>query len=223
MTALCIILGIVAFILFLLFVPIRLKISYDQDIKLKLSVLFVSFLLFPRPKKVRLRHYSKKSMLKRQKKAEKKAKKEAAKRKKTPPPPPTPKKKKTIKDHLRMVKLIVLILKKVQKRARGTFKLRISHFYALLATGDAASTALLYGGVSQSCAYILALSKGFIKTSYKAKNICIIPDYCGNETKFFIRLSLRTDIFHLLMLAFSALTAYISSQKTLKNGGTKNG
>ncbi len=223
MTALYIILGIAAFLLFLLFMPIRVHVSYDGDIRLKLSVAFLSFLLFPRKKKVSIRYYSKKNMEKRRKKALKKAQKEERKRKKTPPPPPVPPKKKTIKDHLRMVKLILLILKKVQKRARGAFKLHISHFCAVLATGDAASTALLYGTVSQSCAYLLALSEGFIKTTYRTKNIVIVPDYCGNETKFLIRLHLTTDIFHLLMLAFSALFAYLSSQKILKPGGTKNG
>lgn len=221
MTALCVIFTVIALVLFLLFLPIHLKISYDGELSLKLSVLFLVFKLYPRQKKISLRYYSKKNMDKRRRKEERKNRKAPKKAKQISPQPPP--KKKTVKDHLRTLKLILMILKKTQKRVRGAFRLRISRFYVLVATGDAASTALLYGGVSQSCAYILALIEKTIKTSYKKQDVIIVPDYRGNETKFFIKLQLRTDILHLLAAALSALIAYFSSQKTINRGGTKNG
>ncbi len=213
MTALLIVLSVTTLILLLLFLPIRLRISYTDELRVSLSLFGIPFSLHPRKKKTRIRYYSKKSMQRRKDKARKKALRAAKKQPKTPPPPPAPPKKKTVSDYMRTVKVILFIIKRVQKRARGGFRLHISEFSALVATSDAASTALLYGAVSQACSYILALSEGFIKTTYKAENIAIVPDFCGTETKFRIRISLKSDIRHLILVGLSTLFAHLSSKK----------
>ena len=52
MTALYIILGIIAFILLLLFLPLRIKTEYDNEIRLKIGYAFLNFTIMPqKPKK----------------------------------------------------------------------------------------------------------------------------------------------------------------------------
>ena len=213
MIPLIIVLSVIAFLSLLLLLPIRLRLCYKEELCATLSVFGIRVRLYPRKKKTKIGYYSQKSMQKRKDKARRAAEKAAKKNAKKPPPPPTPPKKKTIKDHMRTLKMILYMIKRVQKRARGAFSLHVSEFRALVATGDAASTALLHGAVSQVCSYVLALSEGFIKTTYRAKNIAVVPDFCGTETKVLVRIRLTTNLFRLVCLGIAALRAYLSSKK----------
>lgn len=213
MIPLIIVLSVIALLSLLLFFPIRLRLYYKDELCATLSVFGIRIRLYPRKKKTKIGYYSKKSMQRRKDKARRSAEKAAKKNAKKPPPPPTPPKKKTVKDHMHTLKVILYMIKRVQKRARGAFSLHVSEFRALVATGDAASTALLHGAVSQICAYVLALSEGFIKTTYRVKNIAIVPDFCGNETKVLVRIRLTTNPFRLICLGIAALRAYLSSKK----------
>ena len=60
MTALYILLAIALVVFFLLFLPIRLILRYDEKVTVKLSVLFIPFSLYP--KKIREKDYSKQSV-----------------------------------------------------------------------------------------------------------------------------------------------------------------
>ena len=147
MTALYIILAITAFLLFLLFLPIRVYISYNGNICVYLSVLFFRFPLYPRKKK------SASKKRRKRKTAQASASEQAPKEQ-----------KKGFSYYLSTFRLFLRVLKKIEVKLRGAFKIEIKEMYASVATGDAASTAIVYGVLSQGFSYALALADNFLKT-----------------------------------------------------------
>ena len=161
-----------------------------------------------------MRRYSRAYRDKQKRKQEKKAARAAKKAAKKPPaPPPPPPKKKTVKDYLKILRQVIYILKRIQKRARAAFRIEVRELDAVIATGDAASTAIAYGAVSQAVSYLLALTDAFIKTHYRNKHIAVTPDDLGSESTLSIHIVLRTNLLRVIGLGFTTLFAYLASRK----------
>lgn len=204
MTALYIILGIIAFFLILLSVKVAVTVHYEDDVTVSLKWLFLKFDILPK--------HEKEPKKEKKKKKEKKPKEESE-------VIPEPKKKK--KDnmfvrfyHNRGVEGVVQLLKDAAKALGGMFK-RIGRaflfeelFIALtVGAGDSAETAIKYG---KTCSAAFP-AMGFIVNNMRVKkyNIDISPDfiYGNNTAKLHTKISARpiTVINAIIIVLFELL------------------
>lgn len=224
--------AVLASIALLLSLRLHFLLRYDGEVTLKAGFACFRFSLLPNkraklndptlsPRKKRklmqkLRAAEERSLAKKEKKEEKKrqkkakqAAKDAKKKKKKSAAPekaePT-KKKRSLKASLRLViRLVKLLLDKFGKHLR----IKVKKLRLTVATGDAASTALVYGGVSQSVAYLLALLNRFSRLKVKKNALAVGADFLSEKTTAEIQISLSVSLAGLLATALSAGWAFI--------------
>lgn len=213
MTALYIIAGILLLLLFLLFLPLWVTVKYENTLTVKLSVLFLPFPLYPKSNKVREKDFSKAAV---EKKKRKLAKKEAKKKKKALRA--SGGKPKEQRDVLTTVKLLLRILKQCYPRLTRTFRICVCELRAVIATEDAAKTAILYGSVSQVTAMLLEICERFLWCKRNKRRVEVIPDFCGTKSSFQARIRFTSCPARLLALAITAGLAFLKSK--LKNKTT---
>lgn len=191
MTALCIILGIIAFFVLLLSVKFAVTVHYEDDVAVSVKWLFLKFNILPKHEK------------------EEKTKKEKKKKTKEEKPKeeseviPEPKKKKQDNMFVRFyrnrgVEGVVQLLKDAAKAVGGMFR-RIGRAFIFeeliisltVGAGDSAETAIKYG---KTCSAAFP-AMGLIVSSMRVKkyNIEINPDfiYGKNEAKLHTQISVR--------------------------------
>ncbi|MBQ9735459.1 MAG: DUF2953 domain-containing protein [Clostridia bacterium] len=205
MLALIIVLCVLLVILTLLLLPIRLSVSYQDDVKASLSFLFLRFPLYPKKeKRIRPRDYSKKKLKKRKRKRQAAASGAA------------PKKKKTATQSLRTVRLLLHIFKDVYQHFFPAFRIRVCRLNAVVATTDAASTAILYGVVCQSVSYLLEALHRMTGKSVKGDEVTVVADFLGEKTSLSLDILLSTNLLRVLCLALRAATSFLKFHKTEK-------
>lgn len=221
MTALYILLAIALFLLFLLFLPIRILLRYDGSVKVKLSVLFLPFSLYPH--KIREKDYSKRSVeRKKQRLAKKKERKKALEKRKTKAP-------KEKKDILSPLKLILHILTSTHPRLVRAFRIRICELRVTVATEDAAKTAILYGAVSQVAAMLLEACERFLWCKRNKRRVDVTADFCGTASSATAKITFSSNLYRILRLAISAgivfLKHKLQNKKTVEQpkGEQQNG
>jgi hypothetical protein len=167
MTALYIIGGILLFVFAVGMVRVEAVILYAADFSMTVRAAGIPVYRLPgRKKKIRLRDYSPRAMEKKRRKAEKKAEKKAAakakkeekkRRKKESGEGPAGKGHAGKKDIRKIVSLVTELLEVLLKRFGKHLRIRVARLHVNVATGDAASTAVVYGCVAQAVAYLGAL------------------------------------------------------------------
>lgn len=189
MTALYIILGIIAFFIILLSVKVAVTVHYEDDVAVSLKWLFLKFNILPKKDE--------------HKKPKKEKKKKEEKPKEESEVIPEPKKKK--KDNMfvrfyrnRGVDGVVQLLKDAAKALGGMFK-RIGRaflfeelfVYLTVGAGDSAETAIKYG---KTCSAAFP-AMGFIVNNMRVKkySIDINPDFINgsNVAKLHTQISFR--------------------------------
>ena len=189
MTALYIILGIIAFFVILLSVKVAVTVHYEDDVAVSVKWLFLKFNILPKPEK--------------EEKTEKKDKKKEEKPKEESEVIPEPKKKK--KDNMfvrfyrnRGVEGVVQLLKDTANAVGGMFR-RIGRAFLfeeliislMVGAGDSAETAIKYG---KTCSVAFP-AMGLIVDTMRVKkyNIEINPDfiYGKNVAKLHTCISVR--------------------------------
>lgn len=216
MTALYIILGIIAFIVLLLSIKVMITVHYDEELTVSLSWLFLKFDLLPMKEK-----HPKKEKKKKEKKP-----------KKTDEKIPEPKKKKDNMFvrfyHNQGVSGVVQLLKDAAAALGGMFR-RIGRAFLFeelyvsltVGSGDAADTAVKYGKV---CAAAFP-SMGFIVSNMRVKkyNIEVTPDFVGGSSS--ARMHVKAAVIPLrlinavIVVAFQLLFKVVF--KLLKHGKAK--
>ena len=212
MTALYIILGIIAFIILLLSIKVMITVHYDEELTVSLSWLFLKFDLLPMKEK-----HPKKEKKKKEKKP-----------KKTDEKIPEPKKKKDNMFvrfyHNQGVSGVVQLLKDAAAALGGMFRAFLfEELYVSLTVGsdDAADTAVKYGKV---CAAAFP-SMGFIVSNMRVKkyNIEVTPDFVGGSNS--ARMHVKAAVIPLrlinavIVVAFQLLFKVVF--KLLKHGKAK--
>lgn len=210
---------IILFFAFLLSIRGRVILELDEEgeMHLAVKVLFFTIRILPakEPKPVKIKDYTPENHKKRlrkkyqdylksqakkeQKTAEKKAKKEKkkaeGKKKKQP--------KRSILDWLDIATSVLKVLfAKFFKHLRiKVAKLRIN-----VATGDAASTAILYGIVVQAVAYIVEIlsSATNVKGLEKA-DIAVNADYVSESTQAELKFVFSLRVWHLFSILFGVI------------------
>lgn len=215
MTALIVIGCIILFFVFILSLKATITVEYNGEVALSVKVLFIKIKILPSKKKKSGPHSMSdkkakklkakllaKEQKKKDKKKQKKAEKLAEKHK--------PKKKKNLSDILDIISLVKDIVAKVVKIFFGHLKVKVARLKVKVATGDAASTAIAYGLISQAAMYlftVLAPLEGL--TFPKEKDTEIVCDYLSDEMEIDVNISLAIRVWHVFHVGFGALGALI--------------
>lgn len=227
MTALIVIGCILLFFVFIASLKAKITVIYDGEVALYVRVLFIKIKILPSNKKKKGPHSmsekkakkikarleakaEKKRLKKKSKQAEKQAKKDASNQQ--------PKEKKSLSDILDIIGTVKDIVSVVVKRFFGHLRVDVAKLKINVATGDAATTALAYGAISQAAMYlfnILAPVKGF--SFPKNKDTEINCDYLSDTTTVDIKISFSIRVWHVFHIAFGALGEFIKHKiKSMK-------
>ena len=213
MLALYIIGGIILLFALILSLKATVTVAYHDEVTLSVRVLFVKLRILPKKKKKgphrmsakKAEKIKKKLRRKQEKKAEKKqlkAKKKAAKK----DAPKEEKKKMTLPEILDMISLIRKLLAKVVKTFFGHLRMDVVRLKIRVATGDAATTALAYGAITQSVNVLFPILDSVKNISLpKTRDIDIVADFAGEEIEADVEFSFSLRLWHLLHVAFAAL------------------
>ena len=218
MVALYIILGIIAFFVFIFSVRARVTIDMaDQDMKLSVKVLGININILPKkPKKYKLGNYTLKKIAKRdKKKAEKekkkaeaaelkRQKKEADKKKKQESEAALTKEEKKARKAAKKASmpplpdLVSLLLNTLGFFFPGLFTkfhFHVSRIKLRIGGKDAAQIALTYYAVSHALGPILNFIEKYSNLhGRKTAEIEIVPDYLSEEIKADVKLGFSTSI-----------------------------
>ncbi len=214
---------ILLFFVFIFSLRARITVEYSDDIRLSVKVLFINIGILPsKPKKKR----GPQSMSKKQaqkiraglaKKAEKKRQKELAKqekkeqkklKKEQEKKQGTEKKKKklSLSDILALIKMATDVLKTVVVTFVSHLRVDVARCHINLALGDAATTAIAYGAVSEAVVQLfgaLDSLKGF--DAPEAQDISINADFLGENTTVDLKVSVSLRVWHLFHVVFAAI------------------
>jgi hypothetical protein len=198
-----------ALIMLVLFVKVRLCLIYEDDLDVKVKVLFFNIPLYPqKQKKIKPSDYSLNKLQKKQAKLDKKSKKQPKKQTAS-----QPKGKDTATKIKDSIGLIRIILDNVMSPFGRYLKIEIIKIYVKIASEDAAKTAFIYGLASQGIAYIIELLSNVTNVDVKKKNsIRIIPDFLDTTSEARINITLGLRGWHAFVLAVKFFMGYIKSK-----------
>ena len=202
MTALYIILGILAFFFILFSIPVHVVASVNTEVKLWIRFLFVKIPIFPRKKKPKKQ--GKQTSEPKPKKEKTKKKKETAKTE------GGPKKKKSVHDIVGLVKLLLKIVAAVLRKFPRHFGVTIHAYEISIATGDAAKTAIAYGAVTGLSANLFRALRKATRFRIKRKApVNVYTDFVGTKPRANICIDLNLTINDVLSRAMAAGLAFV--------------
>ena len=212
--ALYIIGGIFLFLAFIASLRAEVLIAYSDEFALSVRVLGIPFKILPKKKKkVKISAYSQKSRAKyeaeEKEKAQKKAKKKSEKKKKKDAAKAKKKadkaagKQKPKKPLSETVDMILDLIKVAVGRFAKHLRIRIARLHIGVATGDAASTAILYGALAPSVACIAALLDSTSTLRYPAgTDVDIHADYLSEKMQIDIEIGFSICVWQLFDILF---------------------
>ena len=225
---------ILLFFVFLLTLKATVTIVYAGEVQLFLRVLFFNIKLVPAKKKKYKRSMSAKKAQKikdrdAKKKAKKLAKKEEKKQakeeeKKAIAKGEVKKEKKSPGEILDLVSLVANLIKQVVGKFFGHLTIKLARIRLKIATGDAATTAITYGAVTQAINLLFPVLDNIrtVKTP-NAKQIEVLADFCSEESEIDIKISFGLRVWHIFHVAFAALGELIKYFfKSMKRKSDKN-
>ena len=212
--ALYIIGGILLFFTFIALLRAEVVIAYSNELALTVRVLGIPIKILPKKKKkIKISAYSRKNrakyeaaekekaLKKAKKKKEKKIKKDAAKaQKKADKAAGKTKPKKPIGETIDM---ILDLVKVAVGRFAKHLRIRIAKLHIGVATGDAASTAILYGAIAPSVACIAALLDSTSTLRHPARSdVDIHADYLSEKMQINIEIGFSICVWQLFDVLF---------------------
>lgn len=214
MTALTVIGCILLFLIFLLSVKATVTVIYNEELTLFVRVLFVKIKILPKSNKKRGPHsmstgkaekirrkLKKKSEKKKLKAKEKKRRKQEKKENVKPS-----ENKKSLSEIIEIIRMITDVVKTALKVFFGHIRIKVARLHVNVATGDAATTAIAYGAVSQAVFYlfdVLELPKNVSKPD--VRDFSVNADYLSDKITADIKISFSVRLWHVLHTAFAAL------------------
>lgn len=239
MTGLIIFGAIVLFFVLIGMISATVTLSYNREFAVSLRVLFFRFQLVPKksktpnPKKYTRKKYEKmlekqrikeekaeeKKKLKKEKKEAEKAEKEKAKAAGNGEKKSDEGKKKSVADIVDLVSTILEAVKSLFKSFGKHLRVCAVKMNITVASDNAADTAVIYGVVCQSVAYIMEILYNI--TNFKVKNgdsVSVVPDFTASKSTADIKISFRLRVWHIFAMLFAAAGGFIRGKiKTNKN------
>ncbi len=216
--------GVVLLLALLLMLRIGVRVRLHDDTSLWLGVGIFRIRLYPkREKKLKLSDYEIKKFRRRKareearakKKAAKKAEKDAKKKKST-----VGKASEDVKAHTKEKRDISELLDTVLEVVRVFFERFGRHLYIkvgrlriIVASGDAATTAVLYGAVCGAVQCLLELLDNAVNLKLpKSEEIVVTTDFTTEKTRADVDITLSLRIWQILDVAIRSLWAYIKQK-----------
>jgi hypothetical protein len=187
MTALIVILSIALLIALLLSTKVLLHIRYEESLTVYLRVLFVKIRLYP-SKKEKKKHPHSMSKRKAQKikdSLQKKPKEEPKKRKSKKKEKEKEKEPKEAPDLISIISIITSFVKSFLRLFAGSVRIRSSRLHIVVATEDAADTAIAYGALTQAINLLFPMLDGIktFKHLPRGKELSVRADFLSDTSK----------------------------------------
>jgi len=175
-------------------------------------VLFFKIKILPAKEKRGKRRMSEKKAAKIRDSLRKKQQKKALAKKEKEQAKDT-KEKKSISETISGVKMITDIVLAVIKKFFGHLQIKMTRIKMVVATEDAATTAIAYGAITQSLNILLPALES-VKNFKKLKKteIDIRADFLANSPTFDVEISFAIRVWHLFDVAFAALGKFIKGK-----------
>ncbi len=199
-------------IIFLLFLKVRICISYEEELSVKVKVLFLNIPIIPQKEKKIKKLSAKKHKKQQEKLAKKSQKNEEKKQLKKQHKEAAPKKKlsETVTEVLDLVKIV---LNDVIPTFGKHLKIEIVKLYIRVSSNDPANTAVTYGVVSQSVAYIVELLSNVTNVDVKKPHsINVFPDFFSEKSEASINITFGLRVWHALSVGLKFVIGFIKSK-----------
>ncbi len=199
-------------LLALLAIRFRVIVSVrGEALAVELRVLFLRFRLYPRRKRLKPRSpRQQRRFLKKQ--AKKQAKKEAKRQRKRQKKALAKKENKAPRTLRQKIRFVRGVLAALRRRTRKHLRLHAARLHIRVATGDAATTAVAFGAVSQSVSYLLALLNKITKLRAVTPDVAIEPDFTAQRPDIDMHLILSIRLFGALAIAFGVVFSLLRSK-----------
>ena len=200
---------IFAVIAFIASIKATVTVAYSDEVSLSVKVLFFKIKILPSKDGKKVRGMSEKKAKKIREALQKKEKKKALEKKEKDEAKKI-KDKKSILEIISNVKLITSIVLTVIKKFFGHLKIKITRIKLVVASDDAATTAVAYGAITQSLNILLPALES-VKTfkGIKRSEIDVRADFLQDSPTIDIEISFSIRVWHIFHVAFSALGKFI--------------
>ncbi len=205
---LCIILTV--FLILTLRLGLRIRYSEEKGLTVVLTAAGVPLrLIYPETRKtvkIRLRDFTPRAVKKRREKSNKeKFKSRKISRKQNGK---NEKRKQTFSDKLEMLRQIIRIVRLLLRRFLTYLRTDIRCFEITVSGMDAAETAIVYGAVSQSAAYLFELLDNNTNVRWKNADKCgIYIDFVGDHCEAAVDITLSLRVWQLLDLLWRGISS----------------
>lgn len=219
---LIVILAILFLFVLLFTLRARFVITCGEAVILKLHVLCFTITLFPKqkkrgapgdytPRKIAKRaRRAEKKRARKARRAERKAKKNArSAAKKAHEPQGKP----SLRDNLALARALVAAL---VRKTNTHLRLTAARLHIRVATGDAATTAVLYGAVSASLAYLLAALDRVTDLRTKPHDVSVYADYLAEKSHVDMKLIFSIRVWGALSLLSAAALTFLKTRRAQK-------
>ena len=204
-----------------MFIRAKVVLVYNGDLSVTLKVLFLRFRLHPKPlSDINVKDYSPKKIEKRRLKAKKKAEKKALKKakkneKKAAADGGQKKKKYTFSDIMTLISTVKEIVVALTKSFFGYLRVDVARLDIVVATDDAAKTAMVYGAVYQAVSYILAIFDKITTVKYeKDSYVSVRADFLREKFYADINVTYSLRVGQLIKILIKTAYSYLKSKKT---------
>lgn len=211
-----VLLSLLALILLILFLSVSICVVYEGDVSVFVKVLFLQFKVFPRNSKINLKDFSAKGINKKLRKDKQVLAKHATKeeKKKTK----SSKKRKT--NIIDTLKLVADILSAIKVKFFKYLRVKLAKLGLVLATDDAAKTAIEYGIAVQGVQYIVSILEGITNFSVeKSGYIHVDCDFTSEKTSLDLDITLSLRVWQMIAILIRAGLEFVinSGKKKIEN------
>ena len=206
MIALWILFGVFALLALLLSLKLCFHIEYKEELAVTLRVLGIPIPLYPRKqKRIDPSDYSLRALRKKRKKAAKKKEK----RQKV-----TQRQTARKKDPTSVLSFLRRFLRILLDKTFGYLRIRVKRLKIRVATGDPASTAILFGAVNSAAIYLLELLDRYGNWDGKKNaELSVRPDFIAPKTTVDIHLVLSLRVWHAFAILFGVFLTHLENKK----------
>jgi|GEM_PF-611114 len=232
-------------------IPVRVIIGYSDEFRLMLRIIFFPIYILPKkkpktpdPSKYTPERYRKKlEKLRRDEERKKKKKEQAAAKKAAKKNKKQQKKQEKQKEEEKSgetgaekkklnidIPEAIELSVKVIKALFGTFgrhlRVTASRLHITVASTDAATTAVMYGAISQSLAYTMEILNRVSNFKYKKDDFSLTVDFCSDKIKADVLFIFKIRIWHvfwvLIKTLFTGLPGGIKILRAITAGNKKD-
>ena len=217
--AVTVVLSVLLLLLLGLLLTVKFTLEYRESVVVKWHILGLSFAIFPKTEKqIHPRKYTPRATLRRERRAKRKkarrlrrAKRRAKNR--ASKTGAKPRARTGLHENIILLRaLAAALLRKTGKRLH----LKAARLHIRVATGDAATTAVLYGAVCASLSYLLAILARTTRLTAGPKDIDVRADYLAERPSADVKLVFSARVWEILALLFTAALAVVKKRHAKK-------